>query len=344
MILIDAIYINETGGLVLLDKIIDVIKQSHSGEEVIFLLDVRVKKYANNKIINGKTFFLESSEFARYNYYRRRRNIFRKIFCFANVPPPVRMRGVVFTYFQNALIIDKQAQNLFPLKSRLLLRLKKYIIVTRLRNTNHIIVQTAYIKTLLVKELCLNEGKVLVIPFYTSEKVACGTKNNSANGKFFYPAAGYHHKNHDLLLNAWINLERTSNFKGELHLTVGQSFEILSNRISRLQNHGHAIVNHGLISKDRANELYAECDYVIHPSLCESFGLVLIEAIENNCILLASDLPYVKSVVIPNYFFNARDSRSMEKSIVEASNRINSLDSKILTANRINELMQLITD
>ena len=37
---------------------------------------------------------------------------------------------------------------------------------------------------------------------------------------------------------------------------------------------------------------YQKCEFVIFPSYCESFGLPLIEGIENGCKIIASDLPF----------------------------------------------------
>ena len=47
-------------------------------------------------------------------------------------------------------------------------------------------------------------------------------------------------------------------------------------------------------------------DYLVYPSLVESFGLPLIEAQINHVNIIASDLPYVYDVCKPYLVFDPR--------------------------------------
>lgn len=320
MILIDAIYICQSGGRNLLRLLLDQLEKESLKDEITFLLDNRIKEFYLAKTFKQiKVEFLKGSEINRYQYYSKYKNTYRKVLCFANVPPPIKLDCEVITYFQNVLLFDRNLQKYFSFKNRFLFALKGYIIKKRLGNTNCWLVQTEHVKELLVKYLKVNNDKIKIFPYFNDETLVklidLGKKENA----FFYPAIGASHKNHDRLIQAWRKLYRESKIKYDLHVTIDKgSSSVLYSKINTLQAEGVPIINHGYLSKSDVDKLYAKCKFVIHPSLGESFGLVLIEALKNNCILLAPDLPYVNELVKPNYFFNAKETASIEKSIVQA--------------------------
>lgn len=168
MILIDAIYICQTGGKNLLDLLIDEFERESSKEQIIFLIDNRIKEfYFERKFKQIKVEFLKGNELTRYHYYLRNKNMYRKILCFANVPPPIRLHCVVMTYFQNVLLLDRDLQKFFSLKKRLLLRLKGYIIKSRRNKTDYWIVQTKHVNELLEKYLNPNVDQIKILPFFS---------------------------------------------------------------------------------------------------------------------------------------------------------------------------------
>lgn len=344
MILIDTIYICQTGGKNLLDLLIDQFEKESSKEEIIFLIDNRIKEfYFERKFKHIKVEFLKGSEFNRYQYYAKNRSTFRKVLCFANVPPPIRLNCVVMTYFQNILLLDKDIQKYFPFKSHLFFRLKGHIIKKRLKNTDSYIVQTSHVKALLVNSLNYSINKIKIIPFFNDNAPLKKAESEEKEYAFFYPATGVFHKNHDRLLQAWSNLYQKGKVKAPLHLTIDPNFKNpIYQKIIELQKEGVPIINHGLLLKSEVDKLYMKFKFVIHPSMGESFGLVLIEALKNNCILLAPDLLYVNAIVKPNYYFNANKPETIEKSVMQAISRENFLNSEILVKNELESLVKYI--
>ena len=82
---------------------------------------------------------------------------------------------------------------------------------------------------------------------------------------------------------------------------------------------------------------------MIFPSLAESFGLGLIEAIECGCKVIGADLPYTYEVCEPSIVFDPMD----DESIFEAFEK--SLDDAVKTSspkirNNINELINILQD
>ena len=81
---------------------------------------------------------------------------------------------------------------------------------------------------------------------------------------------------------------------------------------------------------------------MIFPSLNESFGLPLIEAVNNECKIIAPNLPYVNQVLIPTLNFDPYSTSSIVKSIKEATGNLNLKPSKIIIENKIDTFVKYI--
>lgn len=342
MILIDAVYICQSGGKNLLDLLINQIEKDNKTEEVLFLIDNRIKdSYSDHSFYKVKFQFLKGSELSRYVFYIKNKNIFRKVLCFANVPPPIRLNCPVYTYFQNVILFDKVLQVNFSLKNRILLVLKGSIINNRLKNCDKWIVQTDHVKDLLIRYSKIQVNNIEIFPFFNDDKVE---SVNQKEFSFFYPATGAQHKNHSRLLKAWHNLFKKGLLTNELHLTIENNEKnSIYAQIASYKKMGIPIINHGYISMHEVNKLYARCKYVIHPSLGESFGLVLIEALKNNCILIAPDLSYVNAIVQSNYSFNPLSIKSIEEAVKHAIDDNMGKQSKILIKNETKNFINFLT-
>ena len=114
-ILIDSIYINNSGGKVLLDYLINSIIEKGYCNKFYFLLDPRgsyeyLEKIDYERGVNSEKF--------RKNFYKTHKNVFKKVFCFGNVPPPIKLDIPVYTYFHNALLATSIKG--YPLKTKML--------------------------------------------------------------------------------------------------------------------------------------------------------------------------------------------------------------------------------
>ena len=88
-------------------------------------------------------------------------------------------------------------------------------------------------------------------------------------------------------------------------------------------------------------ELYASSKCLIFPSLEESFGLPLIEAIDMGLDVLSSDLEYVYEVINPSLSFNPNDVQSIADTI-QKFNEGSHPKSKAKVKDNISELLELI--
>ena len=127
----------------------------------------------------------------------------------------------------------------------------------------------------------------------------------------------------------------------ELNLTLSEKdyFNSCYNKIKPPKN--FMLYNHGIIPKYKLYNIYEKCEYLIYPSYSESFGLPLVESIKFNCKVIASDLPYVNSIIKPSLTFDPRNTKDICNSIVHSMNS-NLPQSKIKVNNQVSSLIKFV--
>ena len=313
MILVDAIYINNSGGKILLDYLIKNLEESNL--QIVYLLDLRIKDKIPNIKNTNKVVFLNNKLLTRYKFYLLNKIKFNKILCFGNIPPPIKVNSTVYTYFHQLLFLEKISNLKYLDKFKLFL--KKIYLKFIIKNSNFWVVQTNNVKIKFIKQFDnVNIDSILIFPFYP--QVNQYNKVTKLKNSFIYPSTGYSYKNQFNLINAFIKFYIKYNL-GELHLTVSKDFPTIINLITNYQNEGYPIINHGFIKRDNLFELYASTEFVIYPSLAESFGISILESIDFNCKIIASDLPYTHAVCIPSLVFNPNSIDSIYQAFEEST-------------------------
>ena len=94
--------------------------------------------------------------------------------------------------------------------------------------------------------------------------------------------------------------------------------------------------------KTSLKKLYSQSKFLIYPSVVESFGLPLIESLEFNCKIIASQLPYVNEIVKPSLVFNPFLISSISDSIDYVIEKNNIVNSEMLIRNKIYKFIELI--
>lgn len=340
MILIDSIYIHQSGGKILLHYFLANLEKEH--KDYTLLLDSRMDKRFFSILNFAKSIIiLEPSEYSRKLFYKENYSKFKTIFCFSNVPPPFRIKKIsVFIYFHNVLLLthlfDKNGYNLVQ---NLKFILKKIYLNIYNRNEYNWIVQTDNIKLLVKKNLWATRNKIFILPFYNINSSAI--KKKYIPQTFLYVADGVSQKNHNRLFDAFEMLHKDGiNFK--LILTVPTYFYKLINKIIILKEKGLQIENYGTIEPDKLKNLYINSEFLIFPSLRESFGLPLLEAASYGCKVIASDLPYVNVIIKPTDNFDPYDTISIYNSIIRNINPNNGKQTSIKITNKITDLIKIL--
>jgi glycosyltransferase involved in cell wall biosynthesis len=334
-LLIDSLYINNSGGKVLLDYLVSELEKKNI--EPYYLFDLRcINDY--KKIPNQRKLFLKASLWNRHNFYKQNKDKFSSIFCFGNIPPTIKLKVPVYTYFHNVSIL-KAATN-YGTKERILKYLKRKFIEKVSKNTSLYIVQSSFVKRLLCDIFKITESNCIVFPFFKEYDEKTDENVKKIENGFLYVSNGNTHKNHENLLTSWEQLAERG-FYPELHLTITSQFDYLIKRIENLNNKGFNILNHGFINPI---ELYKKSKFVIYPSLIESFGLGLIEGIKFNCDLVTSNREYVYEVVKPSFVFDPENPTSIANAVIDILNKKDYSKSEIIVENKIDELIQFITN
>lgn len=333
MILIDALYINMGGGKVLLDYLIQSLEQS--GLAVHYLLDERVQG-KHPHIQNNTCTYLTAGLKTRHAFYKSHQENFSSVLCFASIPPTIRLKAKVYTYFHQLLYLKVPRNSGF--KFTLMARLKSSVSRLLKGNSDYWLVQSESVKSQLQHKYHIREQQVQVLPFYPAATALPNTQQ--IPDTFTYVSLPASYKNHQRLLDAFQLFYQKNNI-GQLNLTVNDQFPALLAQIAQLQQQGVPIINHGFLAQKELAKLYVQSAFVVYPSLAESFGLGLIEAMEYDCEILAADLPYVHAICKPALTFNPLSTQDMAETF-ELATKGKFSKSKQLVFNQIDQLINLL--
>lgn len=336
MILIDGIFINMGGGKVLLNYLIEEIEKTEN--DVYYLLDRRmiadVPTIKNSNLIQ----FIKPSLFERALFYKRYGKIFSSILCFGNIPPNIRLNSKVYTYFHQNMYIDIPKE--FSILQKIKIKIKSLIFSFSIRNTDYLIVQSKSMKDNLSKKYKIALDCIKVIPFYPPLKAK--EFINRKTNTFIYVSDVSPHKNHLNLINSFCNFY-DKHETGQLTLTVDERYTEIFSLIKERNKKGYPIINIGFVDRESLGDLYQENEYLIYPSSMESFGLGIVEAIENGCKVIGSNLEYMYQVCQPSIVFDPHSiddiTKAFEKSL---ENEIPKTQQIIF--NQIERLIKILND
>ena len=333
MLLIDALYINNGGGKILLDYLISSIEESNI--EVFYLLDERIRN--KHPILDDKkVVFLKANFLRRHWFYLKNKSKFNSVLCFANLPPNILLHAKVYTYLHQTVYLNVPKE--FSVKDKIKFFFKIAILKKIATNTNYWVVQSNLIKEKLSTRFLVPLQEIKVLPFYpqfNEIKIKVIRKENT----YLYVSNATPHKNHKKLIRVFCEFYDKYQ-KGNLILTVANESQEISALIALKNKLGYPIENIGFVDRDTLQKVYLSSEFLIFPSLTESFGLGLIEAIECGCKVIGADLPYTYEVCEPSLVFDPSDDSSIFNAFEESINR-NTLRATIPKIN--NNIKELIT-
>ncbi len=334
MILIDALFINKGGGAVLLQYLIEKILAHPRKDDFFFLLDPRFDK---PKGLNSNFVVIPNKLKDRIEFYKKHKNNYTKVFCFANTPPPVKLRVPVYTYSHNQKLLEAPKQKFKRSYWRLYL---KYLFIKLYnRNTDYYIVQTPHMMHELLATGLKDAAHCLSIPFYDTGKYAGQHTpfDQRPTDDFAFVSTPSPQKNYPTLLDAWEHLHSLGHTPG-LHITIDETAPGLLARLEIMKSKGIKVYNYSYIDP---RELYFKYRYLVCPSVMESFGLPLIESVESGMKVLAPDLPYVYDVIKPSLTFDPWNKASIADAVLTALGKEIPFP-EIVTRNEVDKLVELL--
>ena len=305
MLLIDSIYVNMGGGLSLLKYLVETLQEK--GVRFRLLVDARAGAEFPNV---ADQVILYPSESSRNKFYKAFPQDITSVFCFGNVPPPVKLNVPVYTYFHNINMLT--LADCRGWKQLVKFWLKRQYIRLRKKNTDSWFVQTSNTANELIRNLRVPETIVELYPFYRPPQNI--VKGADERKDYIFVGDDSGSKGHSQLLDAWEILHKKG-FDRTLHLTVSSSAPSYD-KIQNLVKDGVCIQNHGIIPMAEVFALYARCKATVYPSRNESFGLGIVEAMESGCDVIGSDLPFIHAICEPSEVFNSESPRSIADSVL----------------------------
>ncbi len=334
MILLDSLYINNSGGKILLDYLVETLETNNI--PVFYLFDERCR--GDFSIVpNRRKVFMKATLMNRHFFYKRKKKKFSQVFCFGNLAPTIPLDVPVYTYFHQTLFLDVPESISFSNKAKI--KVKTMILNSLKANTNIWFVQSEQIRKRLASKYKVDIDNIQLLTFYPPLKSETKSYHRRKDG-FVYISNGGMHKNHENLIEAFCNFFDSSG-NGILHLTISDEFPELVELINSKIELGYPIINHGFISRNDLITIYQANEYLIFPSLAESFGLGIIEATENGCKVIGADLPYMYAVCKPSLVFDPYSIKSIENAFGEATTK-NIQETEQLVFNEIDKIIQIL--
>jgi glycosyltransferase involved in cell wall biosynthesis len=229
---------------------------------------------------------------------------------FGNLPPLFNLNCKKILYLQNVYLICPIDLKGFTLKNRLRLIVERLWFNFFIKNVSEIIVQTesmfGYVKN-------KYQIKCSIYSFFARPDSE-GIKANGIGYDFIYIASGEPHKNHQTLIDAWIELASEKIYPSILLTLDKESFDKIQEYI-KSKNIKLKISNADYFSHEHVWTLYKNAKALIYPSLNESMGLPLLEAHYSGLPIIASESDFVRDVVDPHETFDPKSKKSIARAV-----------------------------
>lgn len=192
------------------------------------------------------------------------------------------------------------------------------VIRNAIKRAQAVIVPSDFVKEDVKKTFKINEEKIVVTKEATEEGLGWNTKEGrqktedlgqKTNGKYFlYVGNAYPHKNLERLIKGF-NIFNKKNIK---LILVGKSDHFYRNLEVKFKSEN--IIFYGSASEEQLRQLYGNCLALVQPSLMEGFGLTVLEAMANKCLVLASNIPVIRELAKDTIvYFNPLSAEDIAK-------------------------------
>jgi len=257
----------------------------------------------------------------------------------SGMPPLIKSKAFTQCCFQNANIFFKNCNLnffswLFSLDS-----IRFFFFKIFSNNVDQWIVFSQFSKKILIDNN-INDYKIKVVDIFSLDEQKIKFNNfkssilSQTNKKYnlIYPADNLNHKNHINVFNALIILAK-SNIYPRVLFTLDIK-EKKNSRFLKLKKLYNLNVDFKIFKKKDMIHVYKNSEALIYPSLNETVGLPIHEALRYNLIIIASNLVYVRQFIKSNLLFDPLDPKDIARKINFFLNKKNINFS--LTKNKIN--------
>lgn len=228
-------------------------------------------------------------------------------------PYVVTIHDLIINHFPTG-----KASTLFPIFYYLKLFSYKYIIFMGAKNAKKIITPSNATKEEVIDHLKVDSKKIVVTYEAADENISKENLKSikTVSGKYFLSVGNaYPHKNLEILLDAFKDIKTNNN---DIKLVLVGNNDYFYERIKkRAQDLGisNDVLFFGKATDEELSYLYKNAVCLVMPSLMEGFGLPILEAMANKCLVICSDIPSLKEIAKDNAIYF---SPSSKKDIINA--------------------------
>ena len=324
--------IKSGGGLELLLYLVEYIQSKYPNLKCMVYVDSSLKMIQSNSNV---TVIHMASKIEKIKLFYKKSN---NSLYFGNLPPLLKSENSV-VYFHNLYL-------LMPFKKLMKTSVKFFIkyflqqlyIKYFISNADMVACQNDHIKDKFIEKYSFQSVKLL--PFFRVCDIKL-LKENEKKYDFCYVSLAHLHKNHHRLIEA-CEILSNDNISFSLALTIEDGHEDLIKKIEYVKQKGKVnIVNLGKLPKEEVCKLYAQSKCLVFPSTEETFGLGLVEAVNMDLDVIASDLDYVYQSIEPSLVFDPSSSLDISLKMKKyLDGTVQKSKSKI--DNKIDELIKIL--
>ncbi|NBM57123.1 glycosyltransferase [Proteus sp. G2667] len=208
------------------------------------------------------------------------------------------------------------AYSKLPIREVVQNKIKFFIQKYYFKKDNHLVVEAEHVKKALVKRKIKNDKEISVISNTYSHifdqpynwKPIDFQKKKYTLG---FIGKSYPHKNIKILLDV------DNILKNKYHLFCDFLFTLSDIEMNKLNfSKKDNFISIGTINIDQCPNFYKNIDALIFPSLLECFSASPVEAMRMSCLVLASDLPFIKDICKDSaFYFNPLNPNDIAKVI-----------------------------
>lgn len=251
-------------------------------------------------------------------FARRERRLYSHGLVLGDVPLPGVQRQTVLVHQSNLISRDLNAYSVRAFRYQVL----RWVFRRNIRFANTFVMQTAVMQQQMVETYPALNGRSVVMPqpapnWLSKRVLARRVQVKGQPLRLFYPAAGYSYKNHVLLKS----MDRGAPRAQPIELTV----TLKPDEQARLGLPGGWLRNVGKVEPSECLKIYEQSDALFFPSLLESYGLPLVEAMVLGLPVVCSDLPYARWLCEEQaIYFDPSSPTAAWQAILELQRRLGS--------------------
>lgn len=199
----------------------------------------------------------------------------------------------------NGLILIDFNYPIYEIKLRLKIFIQKFMFNLFKSNINDFFVPLPWMKSSSSKAFGIDLNKIKIVHIHEYVSISKKIASVPEQIKIIYPARGFFYKNHNLIVRALklMDMSKVKKFSFEFTLDLSNIYSRIL--YSDIKKSNLPIEFVGTIKHEQLMSLYVE-RILIFPSLVESQGFPLVEAMNMGCLIITIDLPYARESLL-NY-------------------------------------------